>query len=101
MQGRVYVRAAWLCAILALTSEFLPSAQANPGAKDSGQVALALPSVDSAVAAKDTTQRKQGRADSVVLIKHRFNHKEQIITGGVIMACLAAMMAVMNNYNPR
>lgn|GEM_PF-5872141 len=43
----------------------------------------------------------QSRADSVVLIKHRFNHKEQIITGGVIMSCIAAMMAIMNNYNPR
>ncbi len=39
--------------------------------------------------------------DSVPLAKKVFNHKEQIITGGVIMGCLALIMASMNNYNPR
>lgn len=43
----------------------------------------------------------KSRADSVVLIRHQFNHREQIIAGGVVMACIAAMMAIMNNYNPR
>jgi hypothetical protein len=42
----------------------------------------------------------KSRADSVVLIQHHFNHREQIVTGGVVMACIAAMMAIMNNYNP-
>ena len=27
--------------------------------------------------------------------------REQIITGSVVMTCLALMMVVMNNYNPR
>jgi hypothetical protein len=45
--------------------------------------------------------RPLNRGDTVLVVKHQFNHREQIITGGVIMACLVGMMAVMNNYNPR
>jgi hypothetical protein len=56
---------------------------------------------DSVRATPDSVHVVKTRADTVVLIQHRFNHKEQIIAGGVVMACLAAMMAVMNNYNPR
>ena len=41
------------------------------------------------------------RVDTVVVVKHQFNHREQIITGSVIMACLVGILAVMNNYNPR
>ena len=41
------------------------------------------------------------RTDTVSVEKHQFNHREQIITGGVIMACLMGMLAIMNNYNPR
>jgi hypothetical protein len=48
----------------------------------------------------DSTQRFKSRADTVVVIKHEFNHKEQIIGGSVIMACLVGILAVMNNYNP-
>ncbi len=39
--------------------------------------------------------------DSVPLAKKIFNHREQIITGGVIMGCIALIMASINNYNPR
>ncbi len=38
---------------------------------------------------------------SLKIVKHDFNHREQIITGSVIMACLAMIMVTMNNYNPR
>jgi len=41
------------------------------------------------------------RVDTVAVVKPQFNHREQIITGSVIMACLVGMLAVMNNYNPR
>jgi len=41
------------------------------------------------------------RSDSVIVAKHQFNHQEQIITGSVIMTCLALMLVAMNNYNPR
>ena len=51
---------------------------------------------DSALTAKPKT-----RSDSVIVVKHHFNHREQIITGSVIMTCLALMMVTMNNYNPR
>jgi hypothetical protein len=41
------------------------------------------------------------RADTAKVVMHHFNHKQQIITGGSIMACLIGIMVVMNNYNPR
>lgn len=41
------------------------------------------------------------RADTARVVMHHFNHRQQIITGGAIMAALAAVMVVMNNYNPR
>jgi len=37
----------------------------------------------------------------VIVAKHQFNHREQIITGSLIMTCLAVMLVAMNNYNPR
>ncbi len=49
----------------------------------------------------DTTALPKSRSDTVLVVKHSFNHKEQIITGSVIMTCLALMMVTMNNYNPR
>ncbi len=49
----------------------------------------------------DSAKIAVGRADSVVIVKHHFNHREQIITGSVIMTCLVSMMAIMNNYNPK
>ena len=49
----------------------------------------------------DTLARPKSRADSVIVVKHDFNHQEQIITGSVIMTCLALILVAMNNYNPR
>jgi hypothetical protein len=55
-----------------------------------------------ATAAKpDSLAHPKSRADSVIVVKHGFNHQEQIITGSVIMTCLALIMVAMNNYNPR
>jgi hypothetical protein len=51
--------------------------------------------------APDTANRPKSRVDTVLVVQHRFNHREQIITGSVVMSCLALMMVVMNNYNPR
>lgn len=45
--------------------------------------------------------RPKSRSDTVIVAKHQFNHREQIITGSVIMTCLAVMLVAMNNYNPR
>jgi hypothetical protein len=53
-------------------------------------------------AVKDTIPHPSlKRADSVLVVRHRFNHREQIITGGVVMACLIGILAIMNNYNPQ
>lgn len=43
----------------------------------------------------------KNRADTVLIAKHQFNHREQIVTGSVIMACLIGILVFMNNYNPR
>ena len=56
---------------------------------------------DSSVAVHDSIPAVKTRADTVLIAKHQFNHREQIITGSVIMACLIGMLAFMNNYNPR
>jgi hypothetical protein len=45
--------------------------------------------------------RPKSRSDSVIVVQHGFNHREQIITGSVIMSCLVLMLVAMNNYNPR
>lgn len=50
---------------------------------------------------QDSLTSPKSRADTVLVVKHRFHHREQIITGSVVMTCLALMMVVMNNYNPR
>lgn len=52
-------------------------------------------------ATQDSIARPKSRADTVLVVRRSFNHREQIITGSVIMTCLALMMVVMNNYNPR
>jgi hypothetical protein len=41
------------------------------------------------------------RSDSLHVVKHGFNHRQQIITGSIVMSCLAMIMVTMNNYNPR
>lgn len=79
-----------------------PSPQATP--KDS---VVAPPRLSSdtmgtrASAVPDTVHRPKSRVDTILVVRHRFNHREQIITGSVVMSCLALMMVVMNNYNPR
>jgi hypothetical protein len=77
------------------------AATAKPGSLTGSQTAqdsLGKP----AIAAKpDSLVRPKSREDSVIVVKHGFNHQEQIITGSVIMTCLALIMVAMNNYNPR
>lgn len=60
-----------------------------------------IPASAATSAAAADTSRPKSRADTVLVVKHRFNHREQLITGSVVMTCLALMMVVMNNYNPR
>ncbi|MCQ2104593.1 MAG: hypothetical protein MJZ26_02270 [Fibrobacter sp.] len=33
-------------------------------------------------------------------IKREYNHRQQVIVGGVVMLCVALAMVLMNNYNP-
>lgn len=55
------------------------------------------------VSGSDSASAKaaKSRTDSLIVVKHSFEHREQIITGSVIMSCLMLMMVAMNNYNPR
>lgn len=95
--------ALFLAAMLALPAALMgESAGAvppgNPAPADSSrQVSKTL----AQPAKADTASRPKSRADTVLVVKHEFHHREQIITGSVVMTCLALMMVVMNNYNPR
>jgi hypothetical protein len=62
-----------------------------------------LTGVDSlrAIAALADSAGTKGRSDTAKVVMHHHNHRQQIITGSVIMACLAGVMVVMNNYNPQ
>jgi len=72
------------------------SAKSPPNPVSPGERAQA--SQDSAVTAQ---AGYKSRSDTVLVVKHSFNHRQQIIAGSVIMTCLMLMMATMNNYNPR
>ncbi len=50
---------------------------------------------------KSTQVPPKARTDSLTIVKHGYQHRQQIITGSVVMACLALIMVTMNNYNPR
>ena len=50
---------------------------------------------------KTTQVVPKTRTDSLTIVKHGYQHRQQIITGSVVMACLALIMVTMNNYNPR
>jgi hypothetical protein len=80
-----------------------PSGVPEPGRREAGADTAASAPRDAAgtPGSQDSPARPKSRADTVLIVKHRFDHREQIITGSVVMTCLALMMVVMNNYNPR
>jgi hypothetical protein len=73
-----------------------PSPEPRPSAPDTVTSKPAAPPKDTAAAVKP-----KSRSDTVIVVKHEFHHREQIITGSVIMSCLALILVAMNNYNPR
>lgn|GEM_PF-2152668 len=92
------------------------SAKAQGNLPSPNPSAPSQPAASSPVSPRDTLKTTQGskdsttsraallsksRADSVQVVKHDFNHRQQIITGSVVMTCLALIMVTMNNYNPR
>ena len=34
-------------------------------------------------------------------VERNYNHKEQVITGGVIMLCIGLILVTSNNFNPK
>ena len=100
----VGIVAALLLLVTALTSGQSPApVPAAPQATQDTAKARAGLSKDSLAPPRDTLAKtaSKSRSDSVIVVKHHFDHREQIITGSVIMTCLALMMVTMNNYNPR
>jgi len=88
----------------ARTPIFRDSLQASPAKPLPGMAQIPADTVSGGTPkqARDTlANHPKSRSDSVIVVKHGFNHKEQIITGSVIMTCLALMLVAMNNYNPR
>jgi hypothetical protein len=59
------------------------------------------PSSDSSGVDTLAVKKPPLRADTAVVVMHHFNHRQQLITGGAIMATMISIMVVMNNYNPR
>ncbi len=76
-----------------LTPAQSPQAAINTGSQDH--------KVSGATTDSTLDTAPKSRTDSVIVVKHSFDHREQIITGSVIMSCLMLMMVAMNNYNPR
>ncbi|MCQ2091015.1 MAG: hypothetical protein MJY93_12325 [Fibrobacter sp.] len=56
--------------------------------------------LDSATLAQGPTLQQLNEEDPKY-IKREYNHKQQVVVGGVIMLCVALAMVLMNNYNPK
>ncbi|MCQ2093067.1 MAG: hypothetical protein MJY85_10365 [Fibrobacter sp.] len=56
--------------------------------------------LDSATLAKGPTLQQLNEEDPSY-IKREYDHKQQVVVGGVIMLCVALAMVLMNNYNPK
>jgi hypothetical protein len=75
---------------------------ATPASSQASQTLPAAASADrNAAADTSLANSSKSRTDSVIVVKHSFEHREQIIAGSVVMSCLMLMMVAMNNYNPR
>lgn len=62
-------------------------AEAEPGAKDS--------------VAENGGLAVETKKDPPKYIQRDFDHKEQVMVGSAMMACLALIMVTMNNYNAK
>jgi hypothetical protein len=86
-------------ALLAAQGTPLPQSEKSKVEADSARDASVVETMAKGV--PDSASRPIRRADTVLVVKHQFRHREQIIAGSSIMACLAGIMVIMNNYNPR
>lgn len=90
----------------AFALQVAPSAASGAAALTGATAPTKIDSAKTSQASKDSllAQGQQGnksRVDSIKVVKHNFNHREQIITGSVVMICFALVLVTMNNYNPR
>jgi len=54
----------------------------------------------------DTTQQQPTDTTSLQDLKvsyteRNYDHKQQVVVGGVVMLCIALALVAMNNYNPK
>mgnify|MGYP003311092654 CR=1 FL=1 len=56
--------------------------------------------IDSVALAQGPTLQ-QLNEENPSYIKREYDHKQQVVVGGVIMLCVALAMVLMNNYNPK
>ncbi len=55
----------------------------------------------------DSTKLNQGptlqqlNEENPSYVKREYDHRQQVIVGGVVMFCVALAMVLMNNYNPK
>lgn len=86
---------------LQLSATVVPAQPLTPVAPPAVQVPATVAAPADSVPADSLAARYIPRADTAKVVMHHFNHRQQIITGSAVMAGLLAIMAVMNNYNPR
>ncbi len=75
------------------------SAHVNTLNMTDDEIAAALGVDSSKLAAGPTLQELNEENPSY--IKREYNHRQQVIVGGVVMFCVALAMVLMNNYNPK
>ena len=90
-----------LSIVFLLTVSLLSAQTLTPVAPPPAPVVAPVEAAVDTVSADSLAARHVPRADTAKVVMHHFNHRQQIITGSSIMAGLLAIMAVMNNYNPR
>lgn len=94
-------RAGALCLLVALPFVPVPAQPLTPLVPPPAPPAPSVEAVTDSAQADSLAALPVARADTARVVMHHFNHRQQIITGGAIMTALAAIMVVMNNYNPR
>ena len=81
-----------------------PTAEANPGILSSEQSVKTDNSQlygESKLKADSLNPAKTPPKDSLQVIRHLHNHRQQVIAGGVMMSGIILILVFFNNYNPK
>ncbi|MBP5188677.1 MAG: hypothetical protein J6Z50_06055 [Fibrobacterales bacterium] len=105
-------RTAFFAALLLLLGTALPASARDidfsplAGGGDPDSISQVGAWAEAEPGAKDSVSESGGLAvetkkDPPKYIQRDFDHKEQVVVGSAMMACLALIMVTMNNYNPK